>query len=76
MDRQAGEKRLLTERPNSAASGIDNEEMMVIEINFGKNKKDDIVVHFGDDPAALAEVSYHCFYRKYLPSVHFLVMRL
>ena len=31
------------------------EEMMVIEINFG-SRKDDIVVHFGDDPTTLAQV--------------------
>ena len=33
-----------------------NEEMMVIEINFG-SKKDEIIVHFGDDPNDLAMVS-------------------
>jgi len=30
---------------------IEVNEMMVIEINFGKGKKGDVVVHYGDDPA-------------------------
>lgn len=52
------EKKLQLERSNSMLSSrsIDNEEMMVIEINFGKGRSDDIVVHFGDNPAVLAEV--------------------
>lgn len=32
------------------------EEMMVIEINFGKDRSDEILVHFGDDPLELAKV--------------------
>lgn len=56
--RMITDKKFAMERSNSMMSSrsIDNEEMMVIEINFGKNKKDDIVVHFGDNPAVLAEV--------------------
>ena len=60
MDHQLADKRMGSlERSNSMMSSksIDNEEMMVIEINFGKNKKDDIVVHFGDNPVSLAEVT-------------------
>ena len=49
--------RLGLERSNSVHSSGDNEEIMVIEINFGKGKKDDIIVHFGDNPVVLAEVS-------------------
>ena len=30
-------------------------EMVVLEINFGKGRKDDILVYFGDDPKVLAE---------------------
>ena len=30
-------------------------EMVVLEINFGKGRKDDILVHFGDNPMDLAE---------------------
>lgn len=59
MDSQLVDKRMGSlERSNSMMSSksIDNEEMMVIEINFGKNRKDDIVVHFGDNPVSLAEV--------------------
>lgn len=33
---------------------IEVNEMMVIEINFGKGKKGDVVVRYGDDPHALA----------------------
>lgn len=34
------------------------EEMMVIEINFGKDRSDEILVHFGDDPEEIAKVLY------------------
>ena len=34
----------------------DLNEMMVIEISFGKGKSDEIVVHYSDDPRELAEV--------------------
>ena len=33
------------------------EEMMVIDINFGKDRADEIIVHFSDDPHDLAEAS-------------------
>ena len=32
-------------------------EMMLIEINFGKDKTDQIIVHFNDTPEDLAKVS-------------------
>ena len=32
------------------------EEMMAIEIHFGKGRKDIMLVHFGDDPQELAKV--------------------
>jgi hypothetical protein len=46
------------ERSNSIMSSrsIDNEELMVIEISFGKNKTDSVIVHYGDNPITLAEV--------------------
>lgn len=31
-------------------------EMMILEVNYGKGRGD-ILVHFGDDPADLANVS-------------------
>jgi hypothetical protein len=37
------------------------DEMMVIEINFGKDKSDEVMVHFGDDPIELAKVVYSRF---------------
>jgi hypothetical protein len=40
----------------STRSVFDPEELVVIEINFGKGRKDDITVHYGDDPHKLAEV--------------------
>jgi hypothetical protein len=44
---------------------------MVIEINFGKNKKDDIVVHFGDNPTLLAEtfVKKHKLKERAVPTI-------
>ena len=35
----------------------DLNEMMVIEISFGKGKSDEIVVHYSDDPNELAAVT-------------------
>lgn len=32
------------------------QEMMEIEIKFGKGKTDHVVVHYGDDPYSLAQV--------------------
>lgn len=70
MEKQITEK--ILERPNSIRStrSIDNEEMMVIEVNFG-NKKDDIVVHFGDNPTVLAEafVAKHKLKDKAIPTI-------
>ena len=43
----------------SAKSVFDSEELVVIEINFGKGRKDDITVHYGDDPQKLAEVLHY-----------------
>ena len=34
----------------------DSSEMMVIEIAFGKDNEDNIVVHWNDDPLELAQV--------------------
>jgi hypothetical protein len=39
------------------------DDVMVIEVNFGKGRKDDIFVAVGDDPLFLAQVS------EWLPSV-------
>ena len=46
------------------------EEMVVIEINFG-SQKDEVKVHFGDDPFELARVftSRHCLKEKYIKAV-------
>jgi hypothetical protein len=74
MERQILEKKIgALDRSNSAlsSSSMDNEEMMVIEINFGKNKKDDIVVHFGDNPTLLAEtfVKKHKLKERAVPTI-------
>jgi hypothetical protein len=46
-------------------------EMMVIEINFGKGRKDEILVHFGDDPDELAHgfVKKHSLKQSSIPAV-------
>lgn len=36
----------------------DSSEMMVIEIAFGKDKEDTIVVHWNDSPLVLAQVFF------------------
>ena len=47
------------------------DEMMVIEINFGKGKSGDVVVHYGDNPALLAQdfVKTHGLKNSVLPIV-------
>jgi hypothetical protein len=37
-------------------SNFDEMEMMVIDIAFGPNKHDEIMVHYGDDPEVLGRV--------------------
>ena len=46
-------------------------EMVVLEINFGKGRKDDILVHFGDNPRDLAEkfVAKHSLKRSAVPAI-------
>ena len=46
-------------------------EMVVLEINFGKGRKDDILVHFGDNPRDLAEqfVAKHLLKKSAVPAI-------
>ena len=41
---------------------MDDKQLMVIEVNFGKNKTDQIVVKFNDTPENLAKVKFGKFF--------------
>ncbi len=44
-----------------ASDDSDLDELMVIEIAFGANKRDEIVVRHDDNPEVLAKVNYFNF---------------
>lgn len=45
----------MAEAPTEAEE-LESPDLMVVEISFGKDRNDEIVVHIGDDPTELAKV--------------------